>query len=245
MDDPNSDREQLYRTLRQFRFVNRFLTRSRTVLRRYVLDDAEDRGLSEFRFLDIGAGGCEVGIWLAEEAARRGMVARVACLDKDPRVVDFARERLEEYARLAGNGEDVARLVDLIEEDARNLEELGTYDYVYANHFLHHLPDEAIVKLLPRIRRRAITRFVLNDLLRSRLSYFAFTLLAAFALRGSFAFHDGRLSIRRGFRPEELEGLVDRAGLSEDVETAALFPGRLVLVGSGGAYGLGAVGDAP
>ena len=249
MDDPAADESRLLATVEQFGAINRLVSRSRTLISRYILDDAARRGLVEYTVLDLGAGGCDIAEWLVDAAKRRGQRPHAICLDSDPRIAAYARRRV------AGND-----LLEVVEAAAEDLSRLGPVDYIFANHFLHHLDDEEIVRLLPAVSSAARNAFVLNDLKRSRLSYAGFTVLAALLFRKSFALRDGRLSIRRGFRRGELENLIRRAGLgagpaagaqqvagaqaavgtqlagqsagAADVRVRSLLPGRLAVVGT-------------
>lgn len=239
MDDPAADEGLLLATVEQFGAINRLLSRSRTLISRFILDDAERRALAEYTVVDIGAGACDIGEWMVEAARRRGQRPRVICLDADPRIAAYARRRVA--------GTDG---LEVVEAAAENLSRLGPVDYIFANHFLHHLDDDEIVRLLPAVSSAARNGFVINDLKRSRLSHVGFTLLAAVFFRKSFALRDGQLSIRRGFLRGELENLIRRAGLGPGVQATtgtesagaaagtrevgvrSLFPGRLAIVGT-------------
>lgn len=218
MDLPGANENRLIRTVRQFEIINRLLTRSRGAIRRYLLRDAVARKLEEVTLLDIGAGGCDIGRWFIEACKRRGIHGRVICLDYDERIVAYARKTCADQPEIS-----------VVLGDAGELRRMEEVDYVFANHFLHHLPEEGILELLPMIAQKARYGFLLNDLKRSRLSYFGYTCLAGLFLHGSFAFYDGRLSIRRGFRREELVTLTE--GCGEKTIIRSLAPGRLLVVG--------------
>ncbi|MFW6250960.1 MAG: methyltransferase domain-containing protein [Alkalispirochaetaceae bacterium] len=219
MEDPAAEEELLFATVRQFAPINRLLSRSRTLIRRHILDDAARRGLSRYTVLDLGAGGCDIAEWLVAAADSRGASTQVICLDSDPRIAAYARRRVAGTPNL-----------QVLEASAEEVSLVGPVDYIFANHFLHHLTSSEILDLLPILREYARYGVVLNDLKRSRLSYVGFSIVATLFFRKSFAFYDGRLSIRRGFRRRELEQMVSAAGLSEEAEVRALFPGRLAVI---------------
>lgn len=219
MDLPDADEIQLIATVRQFRTINQLVSRSRSLIRRHILRDARRRGLRNITVLDVGAGGCDIGEWLVEAAPRYGVGAHVICLDQDPRIIAYARERTARIPR-----------IEVVEGPADRIEELGEVDYIFANHFLHHLSDTEIVELLPRIARAARFGFLLNDLRRSRFSYIGYSLLAGLFFRGSFAYYDGRLSIRRGFTEDELRRLIATAHQDRKARVLSLTPGRLAVV---------------
>jgi 2-polyprenyl-3-methyl-5-hydroxy-6-metoxy-1,4-benzoquinol methylase len=220
MDDPASDPEKLEATLKQFGFINRVLSRTMTVLDLFVLRDMRKRGLSEYSVLDIGAGACDVPMALVAAARRRGLRLTVTCLDHDPRVVRYARTR-------------TAGLPEITVQEGSAFGVREKYQYVICNHFLHHLTDQDLSRFLTGIYPVCEFRFVANDLLRSCWSVLGFRVFAALFLGNqSFARYDGELSIRKGFRPEELERLVQRSSWGDQARVYRLMPGRVCIVGT-------------
>jgi 2-polyprenyl-3-methyl-5-hydroxy-6-metoxy-1,4-benzoquinol methylase len=214
MDLPDSDPRRLERTLAQMAWINRFLTGARGLLDRTVLRDIRRRP-GPCTLLDVGCGGADLALWLA----RREPSLSVTCLDHDPRVVDYARRRC------SGAGRIEVRLGSASELDA-----LGSFDYVFANHFLHHQEDERLAATVAAMLARARRLLVITDLLRARSSYLWYSLLAGLFLHGSFAISDGRLSIRRGFLPEELSTRLDGTAPGR-LEVRREPPGRVVVIG--------------
>jgi 2-polyprenyl-3-methyl-5-hydroxy-6-metoxy-1,4-benzoquinol methylase len=214
MDLPDSDPRRLERTLAQMARINRFLTGARGLLERTILEDIRRRP-GPCTLLDVGCGGADLALWLV----RREPSLRVTCLDHDPRAADYAR------GRCAGIDRIEVRL-----GSASELEALGSFDYVFANHFLHHQEDEQLAPMVAAMMARARRLMVITDLLRSRTSYFWYSLLAGLLLRGSFALADGRLSIRRGFLPEELSARLDGTARGR-LEVRREPPGRVVVIG--------------
>ena len=114
---------------------------------------------------------------------------------------------------------------------AAELERLDGFDYVFANHFLHHLQDAQVAPTVAAMLGRARRLLVITDLLRSPASYFWYALFAGVFLHGSFAAYDGLLSIRRGFLPEELSALLACAAPEGRLEVRREPPGRVVVIG--------------
>jgi len=219
MDDPHCDADRLLRTVRQFALINRLVSRYRTILTDGVLDDmARDPGRA-YHLVDVGAGGCDIGCWLLRRAQSRGLQLRMTAIDADSRITEDARRRcrgVEGLTILEGN------LFDVIDG--------MSFDYVFANHLLHHLQDVAIVKLLAAVGGKARRASIFSDLLRSRAAYAGYSLLAGLCWHRSFAWYDGRLSIRKGFLPDELLSLARRSGCLPAAQVTTHFPGRVVLL---------------
>jgi hypothetical protein len=75
--------------------------------------------------------------------------------------------------------------------------------------------------------------FVLNDILRSHLGYLGYTLFTGILMHNSFAFYDGRLSIKKGFTYKELDKYVSEIkDRSNEIKIKVLKPSRLVIIGN-------------
>ncbi len=85
------------------------------------------------------------------------------------------------------------------------------HDYIIMSMFLHHFPDEEIPDVMKRLLAACRRQVVVNDLVRSPLHYagtWLFTLLTSDVFR-----HDARLSVRKGFVPEDLARLLRGHGI--------------------------------
>ena len=101
------------------------------------------------------------------------------------------------------------------------------YDYVHASQFLHHFPDEEVVPVLRRFLALSRHKVVVNDLVRAPLHYLGtwfLTLWTSAVFR-----HDARMSVSRGFRVEELQGLLRDGGLN-DYRLERYFLYRFLLI---------------
>jgi len=99
-------------------------------------------------------------------------------------------------------------------------------DIVLVSQVAHHLTLDSVVHLLrtcDRIARRAV---IIADLRRDPLAPPAFWCGARLLGFDGVTVADGVTSIRRGFSPEELEGLLERAGVVGEVHRRLGF--RLV-----------------
>ncbi|MDF7806736.1 methyltransferase domain-containing protein [Pontiellaceae bacterium B12219] len=217
MDAPDCDETRLLRTVRQFSAINRQVARYRTILKREILADMMRDPDREYHLVDMGAGGCDIDVWLLKAARKRGLKLRISACDIDPRIIRYARSTFGKTPGLDIRREDL--LGDSFPEPV---------DYVFANHFLHHLTDKQIIDLLqlwaPRVRRK----MVLSDLKRARGAYWGYAALALF-YPNSFARIDGLISIRKGFTLNELSALTREAVGDQAFCVNQLQPARLVL----------------
>lgn len=218
MDRLDSDVAALYATLSHFTLINLALSASRRLIRRHIFRDVTARGAETFSLLDIGSGGGDIPRWIVRRARAAGRTVAVTCIDHDPRVVDYAERANRGYPEIT-----------VIRDTAEALHRYGAFDYVFANHFLHHLTDAELLPTLRRIHAATRYRFLVNDLLRSRWSYAGYSALTTLLFRRGFARVDGLRSIAKGFRLEEFVELA--AALGPGVEAHGAVPGRVYIVG--------------
>jgi 2-polyprenyl-3-methyl-5-hydroxy-6-metoxy-1,4-benzoquinol methylase len=216
MDFPDCDTGKLLNTVRQFGLLNILFTSSRRLIKRHVISEAVRRNMKDVSFLDLGAGGCDIAVWFLKKCKRLGIKASVTCLDSDRRIVEYS---VKKYGAM----EDIT----VIGGNAFDLERYGRFDFIFANHFLHHVDDEHIPRLLKLVKQQCNQVFLLNDIRRSNLSYLGYSLFAGVFTHGSFAFYDGRLSVRKGFLPEEMKRLVEEAGMTDELRIMECVPSRL------------------
>jgi 2-polyprenyl-3-methyl-5-hydroxy-6-metoxy-1,4-benzoquinol methylase len=105
----------------------------------------------------------------------------------------------------------------------------GAFDVVTASLFLHHFDDEELPALLGSLFRLARGALVVNDLHRALVPYLFGRAVFPLLFRSQVSVEDGLLSIRRGFRAEELRTAFARAGLPA-VVVRHRFPYRLLAV---------------
>ncbi|NLL13221.1 MAG: hypothetical protein GX267_07445 [Fibrobacter sp.] len=216
MDSSDCDLFMLHRTVNHFKYINRYLGGIRPLLQRTLLSHMESLGKDNYTILDLGAGGCDIPVWLSRTALRQSIRLIIYCIDNDRRIASFAAENcrgIEGIDIVVGDVFDV-----LTEYEA---------DYLISNHFLHHLSDENIVRLLKTISTRSKYGFIINDLLRSRVSLFFFFMICPLFFRKSYALMDGLRSITRGFKANELKRFRKAAGV--DYTISYVSPGHICM----------------
>jgi 2-polyprenyl-3-methyl-5-hydroxy-6-metoxy-1,4-benzoquinol methylase len=155
------------------------------------------------RLLDVGTGGGDIPVAVVRWARRRGRPVSVLGLDLSPAVLAFARAT----ARAAPEVRLVA--AEALTPPVRP----GGVDVAVCSLMLHHLPEPAVVRLLGVLASVTRLGFVVSDLRRSRSAWLAAWLLTRTIGRHRVTRHDGPLSVRRAYTPEELARLAAAAGL--------------------------------
>ncbi|MBL8995627.1 MAG: methyltransferase domain-containing protein [Spirochaetia bacterium] len=222
LDDPHSDPFKIEASFRQFSRINFWLSGVMPALKKNFLKESRRRPGTTLTFLDVGAGSGDIVTRLMGFARERHIRVRFTCLDLDPRAIRILKSRFAKHKSV----------VRIIHTDLQKFlkKRAPGFDFIFANHVLHHFGDAEIPNILKTLSRRTKLRLFLNDIHRSLFSYWGFGLFAAVFLRGSFHFHDGLASVRRGFRREELLAWITKAGIRSSTKIWTPALGRMGLV---------------
>lgn len=205
----------------ELRRVNRWLGDA-SALRRSVLPEILRDGAKEFSLLDVGAGSGELLREAARWARGGGKRARLAGVELNERSARSIGEESGEFDEIVAFRADALRL-PFAE---------GAFDYVMCSLFTHHFRDEGVMEVLRELARVSRRRIFVIDLHRHPVAYYFYTTAGRLFLHNRLIREDGALSILRGFTPDELRRLAERAGLRR-VRVERRFPFRLVLSAEG------------
>jgi len=213
MDLPDCEPERLNRTYRQFALLNPLISGWNYLYRQFIspLRPTDNQPLT---ILDVGCGGGDICLNIARLAHRDNLPTVITGIDPDPRAIAFTKTI------------DLPRSVEFRQATTRELLHNGeTFHVVLSNHLLHHLQPDELSGLCKECEELATRLVLFNDIRRSRTGYIAFSLFAPLLFRRSYIAPDGRISIRRSFRRDELEALAPSGW-----KTDTLFPYRLLLL---------------
>jgi 2-polyprenyl-3-methyl-5-hydroxy-6-metoxy-1,4-benzoquinol methylase len=219
LERPDADIGQLRTTIRQFKLINRMFSASNRLLLKHIFSIMELEPKRLYTLLDVGAGGCDIAIRAVREARRRGLQLNITALDNDERILPVAYQAIRDYPEIR-----------IVGGNALDLSRLGSFDFIFSNHLLHHLAWDEIRIFLEQIIPRTRLAFVMNDLKRSNWAYLGFTLFSALVFQKSFHFYDGRLSIRRAFLPEELRAFIRDNFPNTPLQVIETYPARIALI---------------
>jgi ubiquinone/menaquinone biosynthesis C-methylase UbiE len=171
--------------------------------------------------LDVGGGAGGFAARVARWARRAGRPTRVVLVEHDPTTLALARPARAAYPEIA-----------LVRADATALPfRAGAFDVVTSGLLLHHLEPAAAVAGLREMARVARGGVIVNDLLRSRVAWALVWLATRLVARHRFSRHDGPLSVRRAYSPQELRALGEQAGLGGLTVRTYPWIGRVLAIG--------------
>jgi ubiquinone/menaquinone biosynthesis C-methylase UbiE len=208
MDDIRSNLSEIWRTNQYFGGI-KALT--------YHLFPLLQQDTERVCIVDIGTGSAQMGLIVARWAAQNGLGMTIYGLDRSLR-------------NLSVSGKHVKSIVHLMQADALFLPFApNTVDYFISSLFLHHLSPEQVISVLKKAYNLSRRGVVMSDLVRGYLPLLAFHVIQPLFARHYLTQHDGLLSIKRAYSPDELRTLAEAAGL-ETAHVYSHFPWRMTLV---------------
>jgi SAM-dependent methyltransferase len=214
MDDPTVDFETWRACLVDLAKVNRVTLAYRPTMA--FLNRIHDAGLwprdRPVVILDVGSGYGDTLRKVGKWARARSLDVRLQALDSNP------------WSEKAGERAQGSAGIEFITEDLFDHREGA--DIVLSSLFTHHLDDMSVIRFLEWQEVNARIGWFINDLERHPFSYYGFSLLARVMLWHRFVVHDGPVSIRRAFQPQDWTVLLAKAGVHQ-ARIEAWFPFRL------------------
>jgi 2-polyprenyl-3-methyl-5-hydroxy-6-metoxy-1,4-benzoquinol methylase len=215
-DDRDCDSVTLYNTYTQFKTLNLLASRWRNVYQVYIkpILAKANRTLT---LLDIGCGGGDIALSIAEWAARDNLSLKITAIDMDIRAINFANS--------LDNPHDVQFCnISTKELIAQN----SSFDFIISNHFIHHTNKNELEEILAEVERMATEMVIFNDIERSDILYYYYAAIS-FILKPffpkSFIWVDGLRSIMRGYTRSELSAIA-----KGNWQVKPLFFSRLLLI---------------
>lgn len=153
--------------------------------------------------LDVGTGSADIPRALVRWARRAGRSLRVIALDLDAATLAVARQATDGYGEITFVRADALALPFRPE----------SVDLAISALTLHHLEPAAAASYLAAMDAVARAGLVVNDLARSRTALILVWLATRVLACGRLSRHDGPLSVKRAYTPDEVRGLCARAGL--------------------------------
>lgn len=211
MDRDDCNPILLENTYKQFPLINRLLSQWHRVYRNEIFPLIKQPGT--YSLLDIGFGGGDIPVQLAQWAKKDGVQLNITAIDPDRRAYEFVTSKYPEG------------LVTWKHISTKELiQERVQFDFVISNHLLHHLRDGEISVLLKEAKSLSSGKIIFSDIERSKIGYTLFNIFSRLFFRNSFITIDGLTSIKRSFTRDELRSLAPA-----DWKVKRMFPFRLLL----------------
>ncbi|HLS27227.1 MAG TPA: hypothetical protein VK041_01145 [Opitutales bacterium] len=161
------------------------------------------------RILEIGAGSGDLGRFLQKKSSQKPL--DYCGLDLAPRPADWPADW------------------QWFQDDLTKFNRFGDFTILLANLILHHFENDDLAELGKKITHSNLRLIVACEPARFPLHRWQLHLLRPFKLN-RVTLHDGQISIRAGFRTEELPKFLGLRKLDWQSETSCTFLGAMRMV---------------
>ena len=154
------------------------------------------RNIQNLTIVDMGCGGGDTLVRLAEYAQKKGYNWKLIGIDLHPAAVEYAKDWCKHHANIQiiqGNMFDLPTLVPKC-------------DIVINALFMHHLTNEE-AKASIKLMQYARMGWVVNDLHRHFLAYYSIWGLTSVLSRSPLVKYDARISVWRGWKKTDWQKL--------------------------------------
>jgi len=201
LDEADIPVELLNRNLEELEIINKYLGGHRVSTRglKALLTDKS----ANYHLMDIGCGGGDSLKAIDSFALKKGYNVRLTGIDLKSDCIRFAESNCQSIPRIQFKCADFRTVFS----------EQEKVDLVHASLFCHHFKEEEIIEFI-RLCKQNKAIFVINDLERNALAYYAIKLLTSVFSQSELVKNDAPLSVKRGFKRKEWQDMIRRAGIT-------------------------------
>ncbi len=163
-------------------------------LKKLLKNNPRDKSIT---ILDIGCGDGEFLRKCSDFGKKKNFDFKCIGLDFNENILEVAKYQSNKYPNISFKKVDVFL----------NVESIPNCDIALCTLFLHHFSNEKIENLVSILLNNSNIGLIINDLHRSKLAFNLFKIFSKLFLKTKTAKHDGLVSIARGFKKNELEGI--------------------------------------
>ncbi len=177
--------------------VNRFAGGAKVVKNFLAKEISSGLPNRSIKILDIGSGTCDIPLAVTRWAGEISQKIEFTCIETNEKALKIASRNIKKSG---------FNTLYLRRQDIFNFEPEQNFDYAIGSLVFHHFQDEQILDIIRKLRSYVRTGILINDLQRNFLNY-----MSCFLIMGVIPEklkHDALLSIRKGFRVNELYQLL-------------------------------------
>lgn len=204
MDDPQLPAADLRLALKDIAIVNKFLGGNKITIKaleKMILSHPDKK---QWKIVDVGCGDGEVLRQIVAYFKNTAHNIEFLGVDINDKSIDRAREKSAGIDNLHFSTQNILTM------DASTFDG----DVILCTLTMHHFSDEQLLLFMEKFMKLADIGIIVNDLERSMIAYRLFQLFSGIFMKSKIAKYDGKISIARSFKKEELETYSKKLALS-------------------------------
>ncbi len=199
MDDPKIDKKLISKNLGELDLLNRYTGGHAVTLQGVKTLIGENK---IYTVVDLGCGSGDALKYLAKWGRKNSVKLKLIGVDNNIHAIQYLKRNCMGFPEISG----------IVMDYGEYLMNSPPTDIFMCNLFCHHLDNNSLLELFKALRKKARVGFVINDLQRSKISYYSVWFLTRLLNGSELAKNDGPVSVNKGFLREELEQLLVQSG---------------------------------
>ncbi len=213
MDDFSIDDERIDAALKELKIINKYLGGNSVTKNGLKKILAKISSKDSVKILDAGAGASDILLSLKDNPPWR---IKIFSADINKRITKYVKQNTPE--------------VEVVCANVFNLPfKKRQFDVIHLSLFLHHFKEEQIKEILLRLADIAKYGMIINDLQRSIFAFLGIKILTALFSKSKFVKNDGPLSVKRGFKKNELIKILDELKFDYEIKYKWAFRWLVVI----------------
>jgi 2-polyprenyl-3-methyl-5-hydroxy-6-metoxy-1,4-benzoquinol methylase len=189
--------ELLRQNLKELAFINTYLGGHQISINALKHLQPLLKNTKELTIVDIGSGGGDSLIAIHHWLEASKLKAQLIGVDLKPDCITYAKQQCQKLKQIT-----------LLCDDFRNVFlHHKKIDIVHASLFCHHFLEAEIIGFIKLCRVNG-SIFIINDLERNPIAYYAIKWLTFFFSKSPLVKHDAPLSVWRGFKKKEWQAML-------------------------------------
>jgi ubiquinone/menaquinone biosynthesis C-methylase UbiE len=208
IDDLELENDALRQNLEELALINKYLGGNQVTtsgLSRLLPNSLITNNQSPITISDLGCGGGDMLMVMADWAKKRGINAQFIGIDANDFMIDFGTKRTANYPNISYLHQDIY---------SEQFKE-KSFDIVTMTLFCHHFSDESLIQLLQQLKKQTRIGIVINDIHRHWFAYHSISWITKLFLKSYLVKNDAKLSVWRAFVREDLEKIIQKSGFTK------------------------------
>ncbi|MBX2924571.1 MAG: methyltransferase domain-containing protein [Chitinophagaceae bacterium] len=204
LDNEDIPFEDIRQNMKELNFINTWLGGHRISiagLKKIWLNAGQPRSL---HICEIGCGGGDNLRAIEKWCSRNKLKVILTGIDKKKECIDFAGRQFRDP------------LYRWVVADYKSVHfEHPVPDVIFSSLFCHHFSEKDLEYMMTWMQRNSRLGFFINDLHRHPLAYYSIKWLTFLFSKSYLVKNDAPLSVSRGFKKEDWEMIMQRAGIQQ------------------------------
>jgi len=210
MDDFSIDDGRIDAALKELRIINKYLGGNSVTKKGLQKIFSRIPHKNSIKILDAGGGASDILL------SFKGMNLKIFSADLNRHITKYVKQNSPEVGIVCAN-------VFMLPYKQKQ------FDVVHLSLFLHHFKEDEIKKILLHLEQLTKYGMIINDLQRSLFAFLGIKILTILFSKSKFVKNDGPLSVKRGFKKNELVKILDELRFNYEIKYKWAFRWMVVI----------------